>query len=121
MKKIEKFNFSYLSLIILLLLIIIISFFNFIDFFGETLSNVLIYIVFFVLLILNSFKIALKSKDKGIITGLKISSLITIIIIAFKLIFNSNFTLWSFIYILLIWIISSITSIYGANKKSSNS
>jgi len=119
MKKIKKFNFSYLSLGILLLVILIISLLNFIDVFSSNVSNVLIYIMFYITLIFNSFKFALKSKSKGIITGIKISSIITVIIIFLRLILKFKFSWWTFIYILLIYLFSIVSAIYGANKKTS--
>ena len=120
MKKIKNFNFLYLSLIMLFLVMIIVSIFNYIDVLGTKFANTLIYLTLFIVLVLNSFKIARKSKNKGIIVGLKIAALIISIICIFKLIFKSNFTLWTFIYILLIFLATIISTIYGANKKSSN-
>ncbi len=120
MKKIKKLNFTYLSIIILLGSIFFISFFNFVDFIGEKTSNILIYTIFFILIILNNLKISLKSKNKGITTGIKIASIISISIILLKLIFKIEFNLYTLIYIILIYSFSIIPSIYGASKKSSN-
>ncbi len=121
MKKFKDFNFLYLSLGILILSTIFISLFNFINLFSDKLSNALIYIIFFILLILNNYKIALKSKDKGIISGIKIATIVTIIIIIFRLILGFKFSLSTIIYLVLIYIFSCIPAIYGANKKSSSS
>ena len=121
MKKIKNFNFLYLSVSILLLLIILFTILNFFDVLGSKTTNILIYISFFITLILNSFKISLKSKSKGIITGLKIASITSLIIIILKIIFNSEFKLINLIYLILIYLLVIIASILGANKKSSNS
>ena len=121
MKKLKNQEFTYYSIIILLGSILLISLLNFTDILGLQLSNALIYIIFFILLILNSFKISLKSNNKGIITGLKIASIVTLLIIILKLILGLKFSLISLIYIVLIYISSIISSIYGKNKKSSNS
>ena len=91
MKKIKNFNFLYLSLGILLILIIILSLFNFIDFFSSNLTNTLIYILSSLVLALNCYKIAVKSRNKGIIVGLKIASILTTIIVIFKVIFKNYF------------------------------
>lgn len=120
MKKIKSFNFSYLSISILLISILIISLLNYIDVLSVKFSNIFIYVIFFVLLVLNSFKIALKSKSKGIITGLKISFSITGLFAILKIISKLRFTWFSLLYFLLIFLFSIIASIYGSNKKSSN-
>jgi len=117
----KKFNFLYLSLGILFLSIIIITLLNFFDVFSVKFSNIIIYILFFILLSFNSFKISLKSKDKGYITGIKIASIISFIIIISKFIVKIKFSFSSFIYLLLIFVFSIIPAIYGSNKKSSNS
>ena len=119
MKKVKNLNFSYLSLGILFLIICFISLLNFIDVFSSKFANVLIYIAFFITIILNSFKISLKSKDKGIISGLKVASFIFSIIILMKLILKIKFNWGNIIYISLIYLFSIISAIYGANKKSS--
>ena len=120
MKNSKNFNFLYLSIGILLISILLISLLNYIDLFSSKLSNILIYVIFFSLLSLNSYKIALKSKNKGIIIGAKIASLITFLIIIIKLILKIKFNLASLIYIFLIYLFSIIPAIYGVNKKGSN-
>ena len=120
MKKLKEFNFSYLSIGILSCSVLIITLLNFLDILSVKVSNILIFIIFFILLILNSFKIALKSKDKGIITGTKIASIITIIIVTLKLLFKIKFNFYTAIYILLIYLLSIIPSIYASNKKGAN-
>lgn len=117
----KKINFHLLSIGILVISIFMISLLNFFDVFSVKFSNILIYIIFFILLSLNSFKIALKSKNKGIISGLKVSSLISLLIIVLKFIFKIKFTFNTLIYITLIYLFSTISSIYASNKKSSNS
>ena len=120
MKKIKNFNFLYLSLSVLVLLIILFCLFNFIDFFSSNLTNVLIYFTSSIILALNSYKFAIKSKNKGIIVGIKIASILAIFIIILKLILKIKFTWWTLIIISAIYLITIFSSIYGANKKSSN-
>ena len=118
MQRLKKLNFFYKSIIIYFLFLILITLLNYFDVFKTNFSNILIYISFFILIILNSFKISLKSKDKGIITGLKIGGILSFLIIILKLIFKIKFNLFSYIYIILIFLFSIFASIYGANKKN---
>ena len=91
MKYIEKIPYVLRSVLIFALGVILLTLFNFIDFFGNTLTNILIYILFFILLTLNCIKLAKKSKNKGLIVGIKVSSLVLGIWIIFKLILKINF------------------------------
>ena len=84
MKYIEKIPYVLRSVLIFALGVILLTLFNFIDFFGNTLTNILIYILFFILLTLNCIKLAKKSKNKGLIVGIKVSSLVLGIWITFK-------------------------------------
>ena len=90
MKYIEKIPYVLRSVLIFALGVILLTLFNFIDFFGNTLTNILIYILFFILLTLNCIKLAKKSKNKGLIVGIKASSLVLGIWIIFKLILKIN-------------------------------
>lgn len=121
MKYIEKIPYVLRSVLIFALGVILLTLFNFIDFFDNTLTNILIYILFFILLTLNCIKLAKKSKNKGLIVGIKVSSLVLGIWITFKLILKINFNSFSFVFIILTILTSIIGGIMGANmKKSSN-
>lgn len=121
MKYIEKIPYVLRSVLIFALGVILLTLFNFIDFFGNTLTNILIYILFFILLTLNCIKLAKKSKNKGLIVGIKVSSLVLGIWIIFKLILKISFNSFSFAFIILTLLTSIIGGIMGANmKKSSN-
>lgn len=121
MRYINKIPLALLSLVYLMIGVISFTFLNFIDVLSNNVANIMIYILFFMLIFINNLKLAKASKKKGYITGITNASIIAILLLILKLIFKVKFTWFNLIYALLIYIISIVGGIVGANmKKSSN-
>ena len=77
--------------------------------------TLIFYLIFFIIL---GFIIAKNKKSKGIITGLKTSSIIIIILFILTLLFKYNFSVKNIIYYLLVMLSTIFGSIISKNIKN---
>ena len=72
-------------------------------------------ILFFVLNYFNAFK----SKKRGYLEGVILGTILIISMILIKIIlFNNNFNISTFIYYIILFIVSILGGMFGVNKKS---
>jgi len=114
MKKFKKY-FIFISIIILFYLFIsLLYLFSNISY-NVISSVILIFNLLFFLIL--GFMIAKNSKTKGIIIGLKTSSIIIIILLALTLLFKNSFSVKNIIYYLLVILSTLFGSITSKNIK----
>ncbi len=120
MKLIKKLPLPLVSLISIFLLIFLLTTLNYFDIFGNTLTNILIFSGFFILIFYNSFKISKNKTQKGWLEGIKIASIVLVIWLGLKLVFNPTFSLNNLFYVIGIYITSIMGGIIGINAKKSS-
>lgn len=109
---------SILLFLILTLLITILNYFNLLSLNGINISKILIPIIS---VLLGSFYMGTKAKNRGWLEGIKLSLLIIFILLIINLlIFKNNFAIKNLIYYLIILISSMVGSMIGINKKKIN-
>jgi len=102
-----------LSILILLFLLTIIYYFNLIK---PNTFNLLKLLIILLTILINSLLLGKESNKKGYLEGIKLGSLIVILIFILTIIF-SKFEFKNLIYYLLILITSTLGSMIGINKK----
>lgn len=104
-------------ILFLILIIFICSLLNLIGI-NSTITNLFLFIFNVVLFLIYGFKFGIKSKEKGLIAGLKISLVLLLILIIINLILIRNiFNMTTLIYYLVLLLSGSFGGMLGINKK----
>lgn len=106
------------TLLIILVGTLVSSFLYYFDIIGYKLNRVFLYLISIISIFTGCFKLCLKVKQKGYITGLIYFGICFIIMNIFSLlIFKNSFNLNSLIYYLILLSFSIIGGIIGKNKQ----
>lgn len=98
---------------------IIITALNYIGLFNNHITNIINIIITLTGIFISSYLLGKKSKSKGYIEGLKLGSLVIIILIIINIILKT-FKLPIILYYVVILLVSTLGSMIGINKKKDN-
>lgn len=118
MKQIKKYGIKVLITELSLLFILSITTFIYYKDILNTISYQIInYILFLIIILINSFTLGKKSNKNGYLEGLKLGLIIITINFILVLIFKTNINLRLIFYSLIILLTSSLGAMIGINKK----
>ena len=106
-----------LVLMIILISTIVITILDYFNLFSESLTNIFLFVITLISIIIGSYKLGKKSSKKGIIEGLKLGIVISVSFMLMGLITGNNFQISNTIYYVILIISSILGSIVGKNRK----
>ncbi len=112
---INKFIKFLIINIIICFILSTISYFNIIS---DNSLNIIMYISLFTTIFIESFSLGKIKEKKGLLEGIKLGVITSLIFFIISILFTRNFKLSKLIYYLIIILISVSGSILGVNKKS---
>lgn len=112
-KYLIHFSITIVSILLVLLLTTTLYYFNIIS---PKTYNIVKLITFLLTLFINSFILGKKSKNKGYLEGIKLSTFIIIIFLIFTII-TKSFSIKYLLYYLIIVITSSFGGMVGISRK----
>lgn len=114
----KSLSISILLFLILTLFVTTLNYFNILSINGINISKIIIPIIS---ILSGSFYMGTNVKNRGWLEGIKLSSLVILILLIINLlIFKNNFAIKNLIYYLIILISSMVGSMIGINKKKKN-
>ena len=105
---------TILSIIILGFILTILYYFDVIN---NNIYNIMKMIIVLLSLFINAYILGKSSTKYGLIEGLKLGTIILVIMFILKIITNSSFDIRTIIYSIILLLTSSIGSVIGINKK----
>lgn len=105
---------TILSIIILGFILTMLYYFDIIN---NNIYNIMKMIIVLLSLFINSYLLGKNSSKYGLIEGLKLGTIILIIMFILKMITKSSFDIRTIIYSIILLLTSSIGSVIGINKK----
>ena len=117
MEYLKKLTKSLLYVFIpTLILIFIITLLNYFGIMSYKILTIFKYIILFISILFGSYKFGYKSKNKGLIEGIKFGLIIIFILILLNLLFKGPISIKNIIYYGIILATSILGSIIGKNK-----
>lgn len=114
----KSLSISILLFLILTLFVTTLNYFNILSINGINISKIIIPIIS---ILSGSFYMGANVKNKGWLEGIKLSSLVILILLIINLlIFKNNFEIKDLIYYIIILVSSMVGSMIGINKKKKN-
>ncbi len=114
----KSLSISILLFLILTLVVTTFNYFNLLSINGINISKIIIPIIS---VLSGSFYMGTKVKNKGWLEGIKLSSLIILILLIIDLlVFKNSFEIKNLIYYIIILVSSMVGSMIGINKKKKN-
>ena len=114
----KSLSISILLFLILTLFVTTLNYFNILSINGINISKIIIPIIS---ILSGSFYMGTNVKNKGWLEGIKLSSLVILILLIINLlIFENNFEIKDLIYYIIILVSSMVGSMIGINKKKKN-
>lgn len=113
MKLLKSIGFYALFLI---LIIFLCSLLNLIGV-NSTITNLILFIFNVSLFLIYGFKNGIKSKEKGFLAGMKIASLLLLILICSNLALTRNFSISTIIYYIVLLLTGTFGGMLGISKK----
>ena len=114
-----KYFKEYLNFLLIIILVSIIlgtlSFYYLIE---EKVVYIIQYMLLFVVLFINGYKLGMIKHKNGYLEGIKFGLLIDIMLIILGLFIDKNFNFYKILYYILIILTSTVGSILGVNKKT---
>ena len=115
MKYLKTFG---IILIIMLLIILTSSTLSYFDIINNKINNIFKLVSILLSSLIGGIYIGNKSIEKGYLEGIKIGAPLSLIMIIISIfLFKNNINIWKIIYYISIFIITTIGSIIGINKK----
>lgn len=115
---IKNIGKSLLSFIITIVaLLIVITIFNYFNILNYKIVNLLKFIIPFIASLVSGFIVGINSNNKGYLEGIKVGSIIIIILLIFNILGFNNTNLTNIINYSLILLFNIVGSMVGINRK----
>lgn len=121
MNYLKKIGISTLYTIsLILILTIILTIFNYFGLISTGISSIFEILIPSISFFIGGFQIGKRSKQKGWLEGIKFSGVLFLIFILLNLILRNNLAIRYILYYIILMSLSTLGSIIGINKNSSN-
>lgn len=115
----KYFTSTGISILLIIVFSFLLNILNYFDILNSSVYKGILLLFLVISIISGSYYLGYKSDNKGYLNGIYFGVIISLLFIIISLIFKEKVTVSSFIYYLIIIIISSIGGTIGINNKTS--